>query len=275
MADGLVNLLRIVAHRRPQLFLRNVSAALGRGFARDVREAFTSQGFTCHSEVSLRRFGLSLPDIDLIAISEEPTLGFVLFVCELKGVIPAGWAKDRLRALNEGGVAKAFDQVKAVQSFLDTEQGVRFIKELLPPEGIPHFDGFVVVVRYLIITSDNAGMFFGGKKTKVINFRMLQRLLRRSDGDTAFILHVLATYDEEADARIKRRMVEFQLGERTVAYEAVTASPPLDFPALKWRDSPERQQMIDDFIASGAHPFDSLKSEDVQGEEGTERKPSI
>jgi hypothetical protein len=259
MSDGLVDHLRIVAHRRPQLFLGNVSDALGRGFARTVEETFGAEGFTCHANVSLREFGSNLPDIDLIAIAAEPTLGYVLFICELKGMIPAGWAKDRLRVLNEGGVAKAFAQIEAVNSFLRTDDGLGLIRKLLPAEGMPPFDGFVVVLRYLIITSSNAGMFFGNESIKVINFPMLKRLLKRADGDTQYILEVLKNYNEQIDGVLKRDMVEFQLGHRTVAYEVVTTGSLLDFPARKWRDSEERQQMIDDFIASGAHPFDTLK----------------
>jgi hypothetical protein len=270
LTDGLVDFFRIVAHRRPELFLSNVSDAMGRRFVQRVRAAFQAQGFTCHANVSLREFGSDLPDIDLIAIAEEPTLGFVLFVCELKSVIPAGWAKDRLRALNAGGLAKAFGQIETVQEFLNTENGLRLIRKLLPPEGILHFDGFVLAFRYLIVTSDNAGMFFGDRSTKVINFLMLERLLRRSDGDTAFILHVLSTYDEHADQALKRKMVELQLGDRTVAYEVVGDSPLLEFPERKWRDSEERAQMIREFRASGGHPFDIFAADDFCSETKTE-----
>lgn len=46
----------------------------------------------------------------------------------------------------------------------------------------------------------------------------------------AFILHMLSTYDEHAYKALKRKMVELQLGIRTVAYEGVSDSPMLDFP---------------------------------------------
>jgi hypothetical protein len=119
---------------------------------------------------------------------------------------------------------------------------------------------FVVLLDYLIITSDNGGMFFGAQTTKVINFRTLERLLRRSDGDMALIQRVLATYAEHADAALCTTMAEFQLGSLTVAYEAVTASPLLEFPQGNWRSSPDRQAFVDEFIADGAHPFDVFES---------------
>lgn len=70
---------------------------------------------------------------------------------------------------------------------------------VLPKEGHLHLDGFMVVLDDLIITSDNAGMFFGTKTTKVINFRTLERLLRRPGGDMAPIQNLLAIYAEYAD----------------------------------------------------------------------------
>jgi hypothetical protein len=257
-SEGIVNLLRVVAQRRPAAFLNNVSDLLGKCFTRRVRRAFEAQGFTCHSDVSLRVFGPHLPDIDLMVISEEPTLGYVLLMCELKSPVPPRWAKDQLRALNADSVSKAFRQVDAVQEFLKTEQGLQFIRKLLPERGIPHFDGFVAAVKHLIVTSANAGMFFDREATTILNFRTLERLLRRSDGDIAFILQILKTYKHHADEALKTKTVEVKIGDRTVAHEGVTVGAALEFPENRWRSAPERQVMIDEFIASGAHPFDVL-----------------
>jgi len=101
-------------------------------------------------------------------------------------------------------------------------------------------------------------MFFGKQKTTMINFRTLDRLLRRSDGDMAYIQHVLASYNKHADEAVRTTIAEFNLGDRTVSYEAVTDGPLLDFPAVQWRSSPERQKGVEEFIASGLHPFDVL-----------------
>jgi hypothetical protein len=255
-AEGLVNMLRVVAQRRPRTFLDQVSNEIGSAFVQRVKAAWEAEGFACLSEVSLRDFDPTLPDIDLLVISYEPTLGYVIYICELKCPIPPQWAKDQLKVLNKDGVSKAFRQVEVLQRFLRTEAGMNLIARVLPKEGRPHFDGFVVLVDSLIITSDNAGMFFGAEATKMINFRTLERLLRRSDGDMALIQHVLATYPKHADEVLTTAMVEFQLGSLTVAYEAVTASPLLEFPEGRWRSSPDRQTMIDEFIAEGGHPFD-------------------
>lgn len=256
IAEGLVNVLRVIAQRRPNTFLEQVSNEIGSAFVRRVKSAWEAEGFICHNEVSLREFDASLPDIDLLVISVEPTLGYMMFVCELKCPVPPRWAKDQLKVLNKDSVSKAFRQVEVLKRFIQTEDGMRFLSRMLPQEGHPHFKGFVVGIEHLIITSDNAGMFFGAESTRVINFRTLERLLRRSDGDLALIQHVLRAYAEHADEALVTKMIEFQLGSLSVAYEAVTVSPLLEFPQGHWRSDPERKAMIDAFLADGMHPFD-------------------
>lgn len=258
VAEGLVSLLRVIAQRRPQAFLDRVSNVIGSGFVQRAKEAWEAQGFIAHSEVSLRAYDPTLPDIDLLVISEEPTLGYVIFVCEVKGPIPPRWAKDQLKVLNKDNVSKAFVQSEKIQEFLYTSDGVNFLRNLLPEKGIDYFDGFVIAVNSLIITSDNAGMFFGEQGTKIINFRTLERLLRKSDGDIAYIQHMLAHYNEHADKVLETENFEFRVGRRTVSYEGVVARGILDFPQTQWRTSLDREVMIQDFIASGAHPFDVL-----------------
>jgi len=51
-------------------------------------------------------------------IVEEPTLGFVMLICEVKSPLPPQWAKDQLRALAKDNVSKAFRQTEAISTFL-------------------------------------------------------------------------------------------------------------------------------------------------------------
>lgn len=258
MAEGLVNMLRVIGKRRPSIFLNQLSNEIGSAFVERVKAAWEAQGFICHSEVPLRHVDPTLPDIDLMVISVEPTLGYVIFLCELKCPVPPRWAKDQLKVLNKDGVSKAFRQVETLKRFISTEDGIRFLARMLPRSGHPRFEDFLVVLDHLVITSDNAGMFFGAESTKVVNFRTLERLLRRSDGDMQLIQHVLATYAEEADNVLKTTMVEVNVAGLTVAYEGVTASPLLEFPQGNWRSNPELPAMIDSYVAEGLHPFDAL-----------------
>jgi hypothetical protein len=257
-AEGLVQLLRVVAQRRPANFLSNVSNALSTQFVRRIKAAFEAQGFTCQSEMSLRAIDPKLPDIDLLVIAEEPTLGFVLLVCEVKSPLPPRWAKDQLRALATDNVSKAFRQAEAIRVFLHKPEGIDFIRSILPEGGLKHFDGFVTVIEQLIITSDNAGMFFGHEDTQIINFRTLERLLDCSDGDILHIRTCIRTYNEGADKYLKTAMATVEFGHMTVSYEGFTPTVLMDFPKNEWRSNPDRQRMIDDFVAGGHHPFDCL-----------------
>lgn len=129
IAEGLVNVLRVIAQRRPNTFLEQVSNEVGSAFVRRVKSAWEAEGFICHSEVSLREFDASLPDIDLLVISVEPTLGYMIFVCELKCPVPPRWAKDQLKVLNKDSVSKAFWQVEVLKRFIQTEDGMRFLAD--------------------------------------------------------------------------------------------------------------------------------------------------
>jgi hypothetical protein len=262
-AEGLVQLLRVVAQRRPKDFLSNVSNVLGAQFVQRVKAAFEAQGFTCRSELSLSMIDPKLPDVDLLVMAEEPTLGFVLLVCEVKSPLPPRWAKDQLRALAPDNVSKAFRQAEAIGIFLRKPEGIDFIRSMLPEGGIEHFDDFVTVIQQLIVTSDNAGMFFDHEQTQIINFRTLERLLERSDGDILHIRTCIRTYNEGADLYTKVVTTTFEIGDLTVAYEGFTPTALMDFPQNAWRSSPDRQKMIDEFVAGGHHPFDCLEGRDV------------
>jgi hypothetical protein len=265
----LVNILRVVAVRRPSLFLNNVAGELGAGFVERVKTAFEETGFRCLAEISLSQFDPQLPDIDLLVICEEPTLGYVLFVCELKGPIPPRWAKDQLKALRQDGISKAFRQSKAIQKFLHTPAGIGAMKSWLSPDKHPLFESFVLVIEPLIITSDNAGMFFNTESTPVANFRTIERLLKAADGDTAFIQHVIHSYNEEVDKIINRVFAKAEFAGIVVEYEGVAESPIMRFPQQSWRNSEHRQVMIDDFIADGSHPFDTMNLDAKEMPEGT------
>jgi hypothetical protein len=171
----------------------------------------------------------------------------------VKSPLPPRWAKDQLRALAPDNVSKAFRQAEAIGAFLHKPEGIDFIRSILPEGGLEHFDSFVTVIDQLIITSDNAGMFFGQEETQIINFRTLERLLERSDGDILHIRTCIRTYNEGADKYLKTVMATFELGDVTVSYEGFTPTALMDFPQNEWRSSPDRQRMIEDFVRPVPH----------------------
>jgi hypothetical protein len=101
-------------------------------------------------------------------------------------------------------------------------------------------------------------MFFSHETTPIVNIRTLQRILECSDGDILYVLHCIAEYNSWADQCFDAALLEVEVNGRRVEYEGVTPRKRLDFAQAIWRSGSERQQMIDDFVADGHHPFDCL-----------------
>lgn len=258
LGEGIVQLLRVVAQRRPNLFLGNISNPLGAAFVARAARAFAAQGFTCRSEVSMRTIDPQLPDIDLLVISPEPTLGYVVLLCELKSPVPPLWAKDQLRALAPDSISKAFRQVQALRAFLGTSRGVEFLQSLLPEGDQPHLDVRLVALSQLIITSDNAGMFFEQEEVPIMSFRTVERLLNSCDGDVAFVLQGIREYNDKADQCYETPLAEIRLGDVEVAYEHVALKGLFDYPEHRWRSDGTRERVIQGFFDAGGHPLESV-----------------
>lgn len=256
--EGIVNFLRVVALRDPQLFLKSFSGQIGDALVGRLTKAFNGAGFTVRSNVSLNAYGAHLPDIDILVRSEEPTLGYGFLVCEVKSPVPPRWAKDQLRVLQADCVAKAFEQLRRINAFLDSEDGARFLQSQVPRAGLPDFDEFAIVGKSMVITSDNAGAFFLGRGT-IIDFRTMERLLSRCDGDFLYILKVLKAFPEWADNSLARQMIEVQVGETTVSYEGITVKHLMDFGQNAYRSAGEPQRMVRDMLEAGDRPLDVLR----------------
>jgi len=252
--EGVVGLLRVVAQRRSRTFLSNVSGPLGAGLVDRVAAAFEAQGFACLRDVQLAQYDPALPDIDLLVISNEPTLGFVLLVCELKSPLPSLWAKDHLRALNPDSVSKAFVQCQRIGEFLTSENGLGVLRQLLPNEGLRDFDHFVVVMEPLVITSHNGGMFFDAMRTPVFAYNTMERMLRASDGDMAYIQHMLRTFTAFIDEHVVVARRDTALQHTQVSYDVVDVQVLIQFPPNQWRSDGTRDAMIDDFLQGGLQP---------------------
>ncbi|MEA5554564.1 hypothetical protein VB713_26910 [Anabaena cylindrica UHCC 0172] len=255
--EGLVSMLRIWAIKYPKIFLNSLNSQLSNNFVNHVSEMFSNQGFTCAKNVCLSQFDKSLPDIDLLVISEEPTLGYVVYCCEVKNPLPPKWSKDQLKVLNKDSVMKGFGQIERIGKFLASEEGIIFLRNQLPKEGLPHFGNqFLMMCNSLIITSDNAGMFFGNEKCAVIDYRTLDNILQRCDGDIAYVQWAIQNLNQLIDQSLKIVQVECQVGSTTVIYEGVTLGQVLDFGQNKYKSDGIDIQFAQDFIKSGGHPFD-------------------
>ena len=264
--EGIGSFLRLVALRDPQLFLRSFSQQIGDALVVRLAKAFEDAGFRARTNVSLRGYNTDLPDIDLLIISEERTLGFAVLACEVKSPLPPRWAKDQLRALEADSIAKAFDQLTRIKAFLESDDGVRFLVEQLPQEGLPDFQEWALLLWTLVATSDNAGAFFADRGT-VIDFRTLERLLSRCDGDMLYVLDVLKGFPEWADNSIERIMVDVQVGDIAVSYEGTTIKSLMDFGKNTFRSAGVPEQMVRDMLAAGDRPLDVFRSRGVDFED--------
>ena len=257
--EGFVKLLRLVAQREPETYLRYFSRPIGTALTERVAAAFRDAGFDVRTEVSLREYDAALPDIDLLVISEEPTLGYALLTCEIKAILPPAWAKDQLRVLQPDSISKAFLQLGRIGAFLNSDEGIDFIWSLIPAEGLPGFDEFATVGYHLVVTSDNAGAFFADERTAIVDFRTLSRLLRRCDGDIEYVMRALSELGDYADRCLRREEVSVDVGGLNVVYEGIVVDRLLDFQQARFRSAGVAQQMAEDMRAAGDRPLDVLR----------------
>jgi len=248
--EGFVNLLRIVAVRRPRLFLEKVSGILSKRFVDYIADMFSKQGFSCLKDIKLSRFDKRLPDIDLLIISEEPALGYVMFFCEIKNPVPPRWSKDQLRVLGKDSLSKAFDQISLIQKFLNSATGLHYLKEELIPKDKPIYfqDGFSVLANFLIITSHNAGMFFGDKKCAIIDYRTLRRILKRCDGDMEFVLETLSNLKNWTNECLKIIEIQCNVGSKCVTYEAIAIGQLLDFQPTVYKSEGIDKKLLQEYL---------------------------
>jgi hypothetical protein len=267
MWEGFIDILRITAIRKPHVYLNEVSHVLSKKFVQTIAGMFSAQGFKSATDVKLSNFDPSLPDIDLLVLSEEATLGYVVLACELKSPIPPQWAKDHLRVLNADSVVKGFDQLDRVSEFLATPEGIKFLRSRLPDAGLPHFSGFVVATKSLIITSRNAGMFFGDKKHTIIDYVTLERALKKCDGDMAFLLTIFSNLNAWLDDGFELDTSEVVVGGTRVHCDVLKIKHLMDFPANAFKSVGIDKQMLEDALQDGYHPFDVFDSVSDDSEE--------
>lgn len=258
--EGFVNFLRVLALRNPQQYLESFSKQIGDGLVHRLADGFHSAGFTADTNVTLP--GGDLPDIDLMVMSKEPTLGYVFLICEVKAPLPPRWAKDQLRVLQPDSVAKAFTQLQRILDFLSTEKGIRFLEDRTPAGGLADFEQHAIVIRALVATSDNVGAFFDHEDTPVLDFRTLERMLSRCDGDMHYVLTILSDLPDWADNCYRRRHISVDIGDMTVTYEGIELTALMDFDQASYVSAGIPEQMVRDMIAAGARPLDFLSNEE-------------
>lgn len=265
LVDGIANILRLFAKTDPNSFSSNISEIIGKGLVAEVKKKFEQYGnYKVYSDVKLNKFDLKLPDIDLLAISYEPSLGFHVFVGEVKNNLPAVWAKDYLKAKGEKGfITKAISQIETIKNFLLTADGAEFIHRLaikaFPKLDINHLfpHGIFIVVDSMIISSQSIGMFFPESTTPIIDGATLSHIIDESDGDTNYVLFHLKRHNEFIDECIKRKAEKIYLGEYTIEYDAISIEKVYDlakneFASIGAIEKLEKQSLTEGYTMAGA-----------------------
>jgi hypothetical protein len=206
------HLLRVQASRDPNWFLSKVSNTLGDQFVDRLASMFEEAGFLVQRNFQLASIDPKAPDIDLLVVSREETLGYFVYAIEAKATLPAYWAKDYLRSLNKGGLSKAFDQVASVLETLGSEAGINLLAErVLSLDPTPLSDGHIVL-KSLIVTSQNSGMFFEKESSgcTIIDYRTLGQMIKASDGDVVYINGMLKSIREAPLPEIAKMSVDVE-----------------------------------------------------------------
>ncbi len=229
LIDIISNFLRLHAQREPDHFSSNIAAIIGNGLVLKVKKSFEQhKNYRVLCDVKLNKFDIKLPDIDILAISYEPSLGFHLFIGEVKNNLPAVWAKDYLKSSSKSGyITKAISQVNTIKEFLGTDQGEVFLlnliidnfKDLDLKSLFPH--GFCVVKDNLVITSQSVGMFFPDKKVSIIDGETLCHIIDASDGDTNYIQFHVNEFDEIIDECMSKHSEEMTIGKYHIQSDSV------------------------------------------------------
>lgn len=232
LVDGISNMLRYFAKTDPNSFSRNVSEIMGKGLVDKIKLKFEQYpNHRLYSNVKLEHFDPKLPDIDLLVISYEPSLGFHVFIGEVKNNLPAVWGKDYLKAAGEKGfITKAISQIETIKSFLNTDSGLMFIYNLAI-KAFPNLElgllfphGMCIIVDTLIVSSQSVGMFFPDNKIPIMDGDILCHIIDESDGDTNYILFHIKGHSDFINNCTSRKTKVITIGDYTIEYDIITLS---------------------------------------------------
>lgn len=202
LRNGINDLLRYHARINGNLLLTNISGPLGDELVKEMENLFLQyENFKCKTDMKLNKFDESLPDIDLLIVSYEPSLGFHIYICEIKNALQADWAKEYLKGIDRNGyLTKATSQIEKIRNFLDTEEGIRYIidnvLEMFSDLDIKHLfpDGLFFPIEFMIITSQNLGVVMEEKESIIIAAPVLKQFVDNSDGDVVYIEKCMQEY---------------------------------------------------------------------------------
>ena len=144
----------------------------------------------------------------------------------MKNNLPANWAKDYLKgAGSKGYLEKALQQIEKVKLFLSSEDGAQFLRmtavDLFSHLAIDRLfpTGFVLLVEYIIVTSQNIGVSFPDEKTVIVDADLLQHIIEQSDGDINYMQSTLRQWHATVDESYKLSKMNTEAMGRTIEFD--------------------------------------------------------
>lgn len=267
--------LRDLALRKPETFVANIAGPIGDALVKEVVGYFNAyRNFRAIPEVDLQKYSKTLPDIDILACSYEPSLGFHVFICEAKNNLPGSWAKDRLKSVGEDGfITKALDQIAKIKEFLNTSEGHQLLYDEIR-KLFKHLDfetlfptGFCIIINSLIITSQTCGMFLQEQKTAIVSSDLLRHILRASDGDVNYIRACLIDLGPTIDQTYEATNFDATIRNVQVRFDTCKPIAMLEFPQHSYLSERIDKKLEKDSLQSGYRFIDTINFSSAQNEE--------
>lgn len=188
--DVFISLRKLWALKNSDRYGKLIAPIVGNELAKNVENLLITNGFP----YVIRNYsiGKNLPDIDILAIWPEKEFGKVIFICETKNPIPEIFGKDFVRSIgSKGFLPKAKKQLDTIQKSLDPIKLRKFLIDRYP-DG--EFEYGIYALNFLIITSNNIGVFYSEGDYKIIDWETFNKIVKSSKGD---ILHILRSLNKE------------------------------------------------------------------------------
>lgn len=266
LKDGIGGILKQFAQKNSDDFSTHCGLIIGDSLVKKISSYFSDyRNFKILNDVLLKKFDTSLPDIDVLAISYEPSLGFHFFVAEVKNSLPATWAKDHLKSTGKKGfIKKAISQVNKLDQFFNTVEGQVFLKDM-SLKAFPNLDmdnlfpsGFCIVMDYLIVTSQSIGMFFPEQKLTIICDDIFRDIVRKSDGDTNFIKYYLSTLNESLDSIFEIEKTKITIDNINISYHSPVLKHIITIPMHQYLSINELENLEKSSLETGYRYIDSI-----------------
>lgn len=276
LKDGISSMLKQYAGRDSDRFSGQFAGLIGAALVDEISDLFAQfRNFRTEKEILLQSYDPSLPDIDVLALSYEPSLGFHAFVCEVKNNLPATWAKEYLKTKGKkGAITKALEQAEKLKSFLAAAEGVELLQRLIA-KNFPDLDidklfptGYCITIDFLVVTSQSMGAFFPERSTAILNNTMLNHVVSRSDGDTNFILWYLWNMQRYIRSTYKEKTESIRVGEYTIEFTVPQVNGYIDIEYNSYLSSGELEKNEAESLATGYRFIDTL---DAPGEPGNQK----